>query len=154
MFSKGKKNTTPTGSGVKRNCPPSMISSDLVITGNLASEGEIQIDGTIEGDIKSHDLLVGETALIKGEITAENLTVHGKIVGQIRAKNVKLAKTAHVVGDILHSNLSIDTGAFLEGLCKRLEESEIKTETKPAETKENKDSAATKPVSINKKATA
>lgn len=54
---------------------------------------------------------------------------------QIKARSVQLAKTAHVVGDILHEDLAIETGAFLEGHCKRLVEEpkeEKKAESKPA----------------------
>ncbi len=133
MFSKGNKNKTThaTGSAPKKRVPPSIISADLVITGNLVSEGEIQIDGTVKGDIQSRELLVGETALIEGEIVAEAIRVHGKVDGQIKALNVSLAKSAHVVGDILHDNLSIETGAFLEGHCKRLADGEFKKSQKP-----------------------
>ena len=69
----------------------------------------------------------GETADIRGEITADYVQVFGKINGQIKAREVVLAKTAHVVGDVLHENLSIEPGAFLEGLCKRISETEVKT---------------------------
>lgn len=134
MFSKGNKNkaNTSPAAAVKKRVPPSIISEDLTITGNLISQGEIQIDGTVKGDINSKDLLVGETALIEGQIVAESIRVHGKVVGQIKALNVSLAKSAHVVGDILHDNLSIETGAFLEGHCKRLAEGEFKNSQKPA----------------------
>lgn len=132
MFSKGNKNkTTGTASAPKKRVPPSIISEDLVITGNLSSEGEIQIDGTVKGDIQSKDLLVGETAHIQGQVVAEAIRVHGKVDGQIKALNVSLAKSAHVVGDILHDNLSIETGAFLEGHCKRLVDGEFKLSNKP-----------------------
>ncbi|WP_417840399.1 bactofilin family protein [Terasakiella sp.] len=132
MFSKAsKKRSTPTtGSTPNKRVPPSIISEDLTITGNMKSDGEIQIDGKVIGDIQSHDLLVGDTAHITGEIVAESIRVHGKVVGQIKARNVSLAKSAHVVGDILHDNLSIETGAFLEGHCKRLAEGEFKLSVK------------------------
>jgi len=65
-------------------------------------------------------LIVGETAHVKGETVAETVRVLGHVDGQITAKVVKLAVTAHVVGDILHEDLSIETGAFLEGHCKRM----------------------------------
>ena len=124
MFSKNSKGT---GSDVNTqpaqiSSPPSIISADLKVVGDLNSECEIQVDGAIDGDIRTKILLVGETAKIKGEIVAETVYVHGSINGQVKAKNVNLAKTAHVVGDILHENLSIETGAFLEGHCKRLVE--------------------------------
>jgi len=134
MFSRANKDKTNQTSGTpmpKKRVPPSIISADLVITGNLVSEGEIQVDGTVKGDIQSKDLLVGETALIEGEIMAENLRVHGKVVGQIKALNVSLAKSSHVIGDILHDNLSIETGAFLEGHCKRLSDGEFTLNKKP-----------------------
>ncbi len=132
MFSKNSK-----GSGsvvdsqpVEKSSPPSILSADLKIVGDLHSEGEIQIDGTIEGDIRTNSLLVGETANIKGEIVADIVNVHGSISGQIKSREVNLAKTAHVVGDILHENLAIETGAFLEGHCKRMADKNVAEESK------------------------
>lgn len=126
MFSKSSKST---GSHVEsrpvvKSTPPSIISADLRIVGDLSSDGEIQVDGAVDGDIRTKSLLIGETAHIKGEIVAESVHVHGTINGQIKSKAVNLAKTAHVVGDILHEDLAIETGAFLEGHCKRLPEKE------------------------------
>lgn len=127
MFSKNKKSKGPSG---KPNLPskpavPSIISADLVMTGDLQSDGEIQVDGCVIGDIRAKTLLIGKTADIQGEVHADEVRVHGNINGQIKANSVTLAKTAHVIGDILHENLSIETGAFLEGLCKRMTESEL-----------------------------
>ena len=124
MFSKSKKDAS---TGAESNVPlrpavPSIISTDMKIIGDVISDGEIQVDGAIEGDIKSKHLLVGEPANIKGEIVVDTIEVFGTIVGQIKANSVTLAKTAHVVGDILHENLAIEKGAFLEGHCKRMPE--------------------------------
>ena len=82
--------------------------------------GKIQIDGKVNGDIRTRTLIVGESAKVRGEIVSETCHVLGRVDGQIKAKVVKLAATAHVVGDILHEDLSIETGAFLEGHCKRM----------------------------------
>ncbi len=127
MFSKNKKapsKVTPTAAPAKP-AAPSIISVDLKIQGNLISKGEIQVDGTVRGDISTKKLLIGETADVMGQIDADSVQVYGKINGQIKAREVVLAKTAHVVGDILHEKLSIEPGAFLEGLCKRISESEL-----------------------------
>ena len=110
--------------------PPSIIGADLKIVGDLSSDGEIQIDGAVDGDIRTKSLLVGETARIKGEIVADTVFVHGSISGQIKSREVNLAKTAHVVGDILHENLAIETGAFLEGRCKRMVDKSAAVESK------------------------
>jgi len=122
MFSKSSKNS---GSHVEsrpvvKSMPPSIIGADLRIVGDLSSDGEIQVDGAVDGDIRTNSLLVGETAKIKGEIVADSVHVHGTVNGQIKARAVNLAKTARVVGDVLHEDLAIETGAFLEGHCKRL----------------------------------
>jgi len=132
MFSKSSKGSTkatesaPPQAPVKSS-PPSLISKDLRIVGDLRSDGEIQVDGSVGGDIRSKTLLIGETAHIKGEITADSVVIHGTVNGQIKARAVKLARTAHMVGDILHEDLAIETGAFLEGHCKRIQQ-----EKKPA----------------------
>ena len=99
--------------------PPSLVSSDVTIVGNLKSEGEIQIDGKIDGDIKTKTLEIGKTASIKGEIIADKVRVNGTVNGRIKARSVELFSSAHVVGDIMHEDLSIETGAFLEGHCMR-----------------------------------
>ena len=132
MFSKSSKNTGSTVESrpVVKSTPPSIISADLRIVGDLSSDGEIQVDGSIDGDIRTKSLLVGETAHIKGEIVADSVHVHGTINGQIKSRSVTLAKTAHVVGDVLHEDLAIETGAFLEGHCKRLPETKPVTEGK------------------------
>ncbi len=124
MFSKTNKGTGgDAGSGTPAKLSaPSIISAGLRIVGDLNSVGEIHVDGCVDGDIKSKTLLVGESAVIKGEIVAEIVSIHGTVNGQIKAQTVNLAKTAHVAGDILHENLSIERGAFLEGHCKRMDE--------------------------------
>ena len=132
MFSKTRK---PTGTVVEskpvmKSSPPSIISADLKIIGDLSSDGEIQIDGAVDGDIRTKSLLVGETAHIKGEIVADSVFVHGSISGQIKSRSVNLAKTARVVGDILHEDLAIDAGAFLEGHCKRMVEKKEQPDAK------------------------
>ncbi|MBT4891162.1 MAG: polymer-forming cytoskeletal protein [Rhodospirillales bacterium] len=128
MFSKNKQASTDQ----IKNTPskpsiPSIISGDLVITGDMFSEGEIQIDGTINGDIKTATLLVGETARINGDVNAKRVRVHGHVNGQITAQSVTLAQTAHVTGDVIHEDLSIEKGAFLEGHCKRISEKRLET---------------------------
>ena len=124
MFSKTRKATGAVveSNPVVKSSPPSIISADLKIVGDLNSNGEIQIDGAVNGDIRTKSLLIGETANIKGEIVAESVSIYGTVNGLIKSRSVNLTKTAYVVGDILHEDLAIETGAFLEGRCKRVVE--------------------------------
>jgi cytoskeletal protein CcmA (bactofilin family) len=97
---------------------PSIISSDLTVQGSLVASGDVQIDGTVEGDIRSHALTIGDTASIDGDIYAEEVTVRGRVHGTIRAKRVQLAETSRVEGDIIHESLAVETGAYFEGMCR------------------------------------
>jgi len=97
---------------------PSIISSDLIITGTLVSTGDVQIDGRINGDVQSASLMIGEKAVIKGDIMAEEVVVRGSVEGSIRARKVLLASTCRVQGNILHEAFAVETGAFFEGNCR------------------------------------
>ncbi|MDG2244060.1 MAG: polymer-forming cytoskeletal protein [Rhodospirillaceae bacterium] len=98
---------------------PSIISIDLNVQGNLSSNGEIQVDGNVEGDINCKALIVGTKGSVSGEVIAQTVRVHGTIKGEVKAKSVFLASTAQMSGDIENESLAIEPGAFMEGHCKR-----------------------------------
>ncbi len=102
--------------------PPSIIGPDLTIHGNLSSQGQVQIDGTVEGDIRGTHIVVGERANITGGIIAEEVVVRGHVMGSIRGKRVMLQAQSHVEGDIYHKALAIEQGAFFEGKSRRSED--------------------------------
>ena len=94
---------------------PSIISPDLKIVGDLKSDGEIQIDGTVKGDIKGHMLTVGEQGKVDGSTVAETVRISGTVSGQVQAKTVCLDASARVTADITHETLTIEAGAYFEG---------------------------------------
>ncbi|MDF2232541.1 polymer-forming cytoskeletal protein [Albimonas sp. CAU 1670] len=103
----------------KPKAPPSILSSDLTITGNIKTTGDIQVEGTVEGDIRAHLLTVGETATIRGEIVADDVVVNGRVVGRVRGVKVRLTSSAKVEGDIIHKTIAIESGAHFEGSVQR-----------------------------------
>ena len=117
--------TAPSPSEFKSNSAPkpkppaSVLSSDLHITGNLKTSGDIQVEGTVEGDIRAHLLTIGESATIKGEVTADDVVINGRIVGRVRGLKVRLTSTARVEGDIIHKTIAIESGAHFEGSVQR-----------------------------------
>ncbi len=126
MFTQGSKppgteaQTEPAGAG-PRGGEPSVISADLKVVGDLHCVGDIQIKGTVEGDVKSRSVTVGEGAHVQGSIYGESVHVSGSVKGYIEAPEVTVAKTAKILGDIVHESLAVEAGAFLEGQCRRLD---------------------------------
>lgn len=100
----------------------SVLSSDLVVTGNIKTTGDIQVEAQVEGDIRAHMLTVGEKAMIKGEIVADDIVINGRVVGRVRGLKVRLSSTARVEGDIVHKTIAIESGAHFEGSVQRQED--------------------------------
>jgi cytoskeletal protein CcmA (bactofilin family) len=109
-------------SAPKAKPPASVLSSDLTIKGNLRTTGDIQIEGTVEGDIRAHLLTIGEGATVKGECVADDVVINGRIVGRVRGLKVRLTSTARVEGDIIHKTIAIESGAHFEGSVQRQED--------------------------------
>ena len=137
-FSTGKRTSNGTVATVEsitsaqrkiNNSTPtrSVIDAWLTITGNLQSEGEVQVDGQINGDIRCAHLIVGRDATVNGNITAEEVVVRGKVTGVIRANRVILQDSARVSSEIFHKKLSIEEGASFEGMS-RIKEDPLNAE--------------------------
>lgn len=101
---------------------PSIIGTDLSITGNVVSKGEVQVDGEVQGDLHCGSLIVGEKANISGGVVADDVVVRGKVLGSIRGMRVSLQASAHVEGDVYHQSLAIEQGAFFEGKSRRADD--------------------------------
>ncbi len=96
---------------------PSIISAGLKVSGNLETGGDIQIDGTVEGNIIADKITLGVEARVSGDIDAEEVVVQGSIVGNINAVTVSLASSPKVKGDVIHKELTVEKGANIDGHC-------------------------------------
>lgn len=99
---------------------PSIISPGLQVTGNLICDGDVQVEGVIEGDVRARHVSVGESGSIIGHTVAERVVISGKVTGKITAPTVVMHPTAKVYGDVAHETLTIETGAHFEGKCMRI----------------------------------
>ena len=106
-------------SAPKAKPPASVLSTDLHMTGNIKTTGDVQVEGSIEGDIRAHLLTIGEGATVKGEVIADDVVVNGRVVGRVRGLKVRLTSTARVEGDIIHKTIAIESGAHFEGSVQR-----------------------------------
>ncbi|HEY3949370.1 polymer-forming cytoskeletal protein [Phenylobacterium sp.] len=121
MFS--KPTTKPSSAAARPDAlePPkkaiacSLIAENVRVEGDLASDGDVQLDGALRGDLKVNHLSVGETGQVEGSIVAESVEIRGRVTGAISARSVRLLATARVDGDIIHDQLAIEAGAHFAG---------------------------------------
>ena len=97
----------------------SLVGDGLRVEGNLASEGDLLVEGEIQGDVAARKLTIGPAGHVEGKVTAEEIMIHGRLTGGIVAKVATLCRTAQVDGDVEYENLSIESGAEFEGRCVR-----------------------------------
>ena len=88
----------------------------------MSSQGELDINGQIEGDVRATALTIGETGAVRGEVVAEQVVVRGTIEGRIRGRKVQLCTGAKVRGDIFHASLAIEPNAIFEGAVKHAQD--------------------------------
>ena len=94
-----------------------ILSSDVEIKGNLKFAGELTFEGKLEGEINSDGtLLVGDSAVINGNINVNSVVLRGKINGNVSAKEkIEIKTKAELFGDIRASKLSIEEGVTFVG---------------------------------------
>lgn len=95
----------------------STLSAGVKYEGNISGAGELQVDGSLKGDIRVVRVTIGEGGSVEGTVHADVLDVRGRVSGAIVAKQVKLFATARVEGDITQEQLSIEQGAWFQGRC-------------------------------------
>ncbi|MCR5880586.1 polymer-forming cytoskeletal protein [Phenylobacterium sp. J367] len=99
----------------------SLIAENVTVNGDLASDGDVQLDGTVRGDLRVGRLTIGESGQVEGAIEAEAVDIRGRVTGSIVAQTVRLHASAQVIGDVIHTQLAIDAGARFEGRSLRFE---------------------------------
>ena len=116
MFSKAAKGAEPFETSTPRKLTAaSRVAEGVRIRGDLVTDGDLHLDGAIEGDLSVGQLTIGETGMVSGTIQADAVEVRGRVVGTISARRVRLLASARVDGDISHTELSIESGAHFEG---------------------------------------
>jgi cytoskeletal protein CcmA (bactofilin family) len=86
--------------------PPSIISREMKVVGTIASRGEIQIDGEVEGDVYASAVVIGDEGIVHGNVVAVDLTINGRVRGRVRARKVALGPHSIVDGHMVHGRTS------------------------------------------------
>lgn len=137
MFgSNRKKNSSHVSTDIE-----TIIGKNTVIKGVISGNGNIRIDGKIEGEIDSGgDVVIGDQGQVTASIKAVNVLISGTVNGNVQASGkLSISSTGRLVGDVDTALLSIDEGATFKGSSSM--NSQKPPEPKPEqkiETKKNK----------------
>ncbi len=139
MFSSKDKNQEKSKNRVmERN----VIAKKSIFTGDVTSEGDFRIDGTLEGTLKTKGrVIIGAEGVIIGNVHAENADIEGKFSGELLVANVlSIKSTANISGDVVVGKLSIEPGASFNATCAM--KGALKELNNTNETKKRKDQTA------------
>ncbi len=113
MFSKNSKNMSSDGSSVN------LLAAGTSIVGDVKSNGDFRIDGTLKGTLSvKGKLVVGPSGHVEGEIECQNADVSGEIRGKINVSELLMLRaSAKINGDIFTGKISIEPDAQFTGTC-------------------------------------
>jgi len=106
----------------KASAGPSVLSADMVLEGNLATNGELQIDGAVHGAVQAAVCIIEANGSVQGSVAAEDVFIRGRVIGPICGVHVTVVAGGHVEGDILNQSIAIENGAYIDGKIKRSED--------------------------------
>lgn len=98
----------------------SVIADDLHIKGEVTTQGDIELKGTLVGEVTCRTLLIAEDAKVEGTATAEKVVVRGAVDGQVNGIRVTLTSSAKVKGELVCKALSVDEEAYFDGTSQRV----------------------------------
>lgn len=94
-----------------------VLGPTCVVKGVLQGDGTIRVEGIFEGSMEiSGNLIIGESARVRAEVRATNVSVAGVLIGKIHASGrVEILSTGKVWGEINAGSLVIDEGGYFRG---------------------------------------
>jgi cytoskeletal protein CcmA (bactofilin family) len=110
------------GSGETTSSTPggaSLIAAGTTLKGDITSNGDIRIDGTLLGNMQcTAKVIIGANGVVEGDITGQQADIMGKVNGTIKVKELLQLKGGSVVSGNLHaSKLQIEPSASFNGQC-------------------------------------
>ena len=93
------------------------INNLTYIAGDIKAEENLIINGKVKGniEIKNHNLLLGPSAKIKGNIYGKTVKIRGQMKGEIQATGrVEITREAKFSGKIKCKSVSVEKGAHFD----------------------------------------
>jgi len=99
---------------------PNILARGTKIKGDLETEGDVRIDGSVVGKILAKGkVVVGSGGYVEGEIVCKTIDISGEVKANIQSGTLtSLKASAKVTGNIVTPKISIEPGALFVGECK------------------------------------
>ncbi|HWK38732.1 MAG TPA: polymer-forming cytoskeletal protein [Hyphomicrobium sp.] len=124
-----------------------VINRAVTIIGALSLDGQICIEGLIDGEVRCTELTISERGEVEGLVVAEKVVVLGEFSGAIYARELILGAGCSVEGQIYHRKLVLEEGCYFEGKSRRHADP-LKIAPEPLETEEDEATLASNPVPL------
>ena len=113
------KNKTDMQTTVNTGNGTTLISSGTILKGDISSNGDLRIDGTVIGNIQSSaKIVIGANGTVEGDITGNQADIVGKVAGNVRTKELlQLRGESIVTGNLYAGKLQIEPSATFNGQC-------------------------------------
>ncbi|MGB0367496.1 MAG: bactofilin family protein [Flavobacteriaceae bacterium] len=113
----------------EHNGQPNRIERSTKITGDIVSEADFRIDGTLEGTITtSGKVVIGKEGVINGNVNCAFADVEGKFNGKIEVKeSLSLKSTSSIEGEVIIGKLIVESGASFNAKCSMRSAKEVKS---------------------------
>ena len=100
-----------------------IVGTSVKLKGNLKSDGDITVDGSVNGEIKTKGAVnIGPSAHVIANVKAKKVAVSGTVQGNIEAtERLTITETGRIYGDIVANVLSISAGAIFTGKSTMME---------------------------------
>lgn len=118
-----------------------IIGASIKVKGNFQGQGDIVIEGFLEGSLKTEaNLFIGSKAKVSANVESKDATINGEVRGNIKTKGyLALGSAAKIFGDIHYNELSIEKGAIINGQLLMINEVASHRETKKVENENEKE---------------
>lgn len=96
-----------------------LISTGTILKGDVKSDNDLRIDGTIHGNVSSSaKIIIGPSGFVEGNINGNQADITGKVTGHVIVKELlQLRESSNVQGNISAAKLQIDPNAVFNGQC-------------------------------------
>ena len=114
------------------NSSASLIGGGTSLKGDITSNGDLRIDGTLVGNIIcSSKVIIGANGVVEGDISGQQADIMGKVSGTIKVKELlQLKSNCSVNGNLYASKLQIEPAANFNGQCHMIQETPVSSSGK------------------------